>query len=193
MKKIGIYKITNKITNKNYIGKSKDIEKRIKTHINSVSKRKTTLYSAIQSYGWENFEWNIIELCSENELNDKEIYWINYYNSMSPNGYNMKNGGDGGITSEISLKIWERRRENGTDIMSEEQKEKIKSNSRVWTDEEKIKKSEEMSGEKNPFYGKKHSEETKRKLSESHKNKIPWNKGKKIKEVHTCTLNNESN
>ena len=40
--------------------------------------------------------------------------------------------------------------------------------------------SEEMKGEKNPFYGKKHSEETKRKLSESKKGKICWNKGKKM-------------
>ena len=52
----------------------------------------------MNKYGINNFSFEIIEECKKNELSEKEKYWINYYNSTSPNGYNLTKGGDGGNT-----------------------------------------------------------------------------------------------
>lgn len=87
---IGIYKITNKINNKIYIGQSTNIEKRWQQHIAKYSD--TLIHKAIIKYGAENFEFEIIEECTKDELNDREIYWVAYYDSYN-NGYNMTAGG----------------------------------------------------------------------------------------------------
>lgn len=91
----GIYKITNKVNNKCYIGQSKNILKRWKTeykwyHINN------HLQSAFKKYGLENFDFEIIEECEPNLLNEREQFWINVYNSFDRNfGYNKTLGGAG--------------------------------------------------------------------------------------------------
>ena len=93
-----IYKITNKINNKCYIGKTlKTIEERWKEHCKAYlrrSKEKRPLYSAMKKYGIENFKVEEIEQCSENIVNEREKYWIEYYSSFK-NGYNATLGGDG--------------------------------------------------------------------------------------------------
>lgn len=97
---IGIYKITNLQNNKSYIGKSINIERRWQAH-KSLSEWKRyenkTLYRAFKKYGLNNFSFEIIEKCSEEELNEKEQYYIKYYDSLN-NGYNETEGGDGGKT-----------------------------------------------------------------------------------------------
>lgn len=98
----GIYKITNTINNKSYIGKSSDIENRFKYHktnFNNLREWNKTLYKAFRKYGLENFTFEVIEeLDDYNEKsNEREIFWIKYYNSFI-NGYNETVGGDGGIT-----------------------------------------------------------------------------------------------
>ena len=85
---IGIYKITNKINLKVYIGQSRNIEKRWIAHktipFNTKNKRNNTLlYNAICKYTLDNFSFEIIEKCNISELNIKENYWINYYNSSN--------------------------------------------------------------------------------------------------------------
>lgn len=92
---IGIYKITNLINNKIYIGQSINIEKRWEEHRRSVNYINNhtynyPLYRAIRRYGLNNFTFEIIEECNINELTEKEQYWINYYNSIVPNGYNQE-------------------------------------------------------------------------------------------------------
>lgn len=97
---VGIYKITNLINNKVYIGQSRCIKKRWKNHKityhNSNDKAYNyPLYRAMRKYGIENFQFEIIENCSIAELNDKEKYWINYYHSNNDNyGYNQDDGGN---------------------------------------------------------------------------------------------------
>ena len=91
---IGIYKITNKINNKVYIGQSKLIEKRWKEHLADYERKDTKLYFAFRKYGIENFLFEIIEECSIEELNEREIFWIKQYNSYNE-GYNMDLGGAG--------------------------------------------------------------------------------------------------
>lgn len=90
----GIYKYTNKINNNIYIGLSSNIEKRYQQHL-TASKQinpKMTIDKAIKKYGIENFLFEIVELCNENQLDEKEKYWIKYYNSYN-NGYNETVGG----------------------------------------------------------------------------------------------------
>lgn len=91
-----IYKITNLINNKIYIGQTTfSVEKRFKMHLNAFKKgQDTKLYNAMQQYGVENFIPEVIEYCeSKQQLDQREIYWISYYNS-TVNGYNMALGGD---------------------------------------------------------------------------------------------------
>lgn len=98
-----IYKITNQINNKSYIGKTiKTIDERFKTHLkNAKNKINRRLYDSMNFYGYENFLIEQIDIASSiEELNQKEIYYINLYDSIMPNGYNMTTGGDGGYTLE---------------------------------------------------------------------------------------------
>ena len=93
---IGIYKITNKINNHCYIGQSVNIEHRFQEHKKPYNwKRESTkaLYQAFQKYVLNNFTFEIIEECNEKQLDEKEQYWIQYYNSYK-NGYNMTSGGE---------------------------------------------------------------------------------------------------
>lgn len=95
---IGIYKITNLINGKCYIGKSENIEKRWKGHQSTLTNPNDKgycypLYRAMRKYKQENFSWEVLEQCSKEELNTKEKYWISFYDSFH-NGYNQTKGGD---------------------------------------------------------------------------------------------------
>lgn len=98
----GIYKITNLINNKVYIGQSIEISKRWKAHIsyanNKLSKEyNTSIHNAIRKYGENNFKFEIIENCRKEDLDNKEKYWIKFYDSINRNkGYNLTTGGMGG-------------------------------------------------------------------------------------------------
>lgn len=92
---IGIYKITNKINNLSYIGQSTQIEQRFREHKKSYNwyrEKNKKLYKDILEYGINNFSFEILEECSIEELNDREQYYIKYYNTY-PDQYNMTPGG----------------------------------------------------------------------------------------------------
>lgn len=96
----GIYKITNLINNHSYIGQSRNIEVRWKKHIYETSNPDYpqyyyTIHKAFRKYGVKNFSFEIIEECSEELLNEREIYWIAYYNTYN-DGYNDTLGGECG-------------------------------------------------------------------------------------------------
>ena len=84
---IGIYKIENLINHKIYIGQSIHIEKRWQQHCQPSGN--SVIAKAIQKYGKENFTFQILEECSEQELDRRELFYIQYYNSIVPNGYNV--------------------------------------------------------------------------------------------------------
>ena len=94
-----IYKITNKLNQKVYIGKTeRDIETRWKEHCSHINVYPhIPLYRAIKKYGKENFTIEIIEECDAANIDNQEMYWINYYNSYQGEGYNCTGGGEGGI------------------------------------------------------------------------------------------------
>ena len=94
-----IYQITNNINGKIYVGKTvkNNIQERWKEHLKDYKKprcEKRPLYDAMNKYGSENFSIKELEECSLEELNDKEIYWIEKLGSFKY-GYNATIGGDG--------------------------------------------------------------------------------------------------
>lgn len=108
-----IYKITNKINGKVYIGQTTtDIESRWNKHkyacYNPNSDTyNTKFYRGIRKYGFNNFTVELVEQCNDSELNDKEQYWIQFYNSYSK-GYNSTIGGEGGTkySTQDIVNLW---------------------------------------------------------------------------------------
>ncbi len=104
-----IYKITNDINGKIYIGKTyNSIEKRFKEHCKDRLKRKCEqrpLYSAMNKYGIEHFYIELLEETDNPE--EREKYWIEYYGSFK-NGYNATTGGDGKpyVDKDIIISLW---------------------------------------------------------------------------------------
>lgn len=92
-----IYKITNTINNKCYIGKTeRTIKERWQEHRKQAKKLDLPLYRALNKYGIENFSIEEIEQCTSDIVDEREIYWINFYNSCKT-GYNCTLGGEGGL------------------------------------------------------------------------------------------------
>lgn len=155
-----IYKSTNNITGKVYIGQTtQTLEKRIKNHIKE-SKVETNrpFMSAIKKYGSDNFTFETIDFATE--LNDKEIYWIDFYQSVSPNGYNITGGGQGKKmirTDELGKRI--------SDGLKNSEKWQKTKNSKEY----KIKMEKSFIGWNK---GKKFSQEHKNKIWENNKERI---------------------
>lgn len=106
----GIYKITNTINGKCYIGQAVDIKNRWLAHRRRYKNPKSTqyncrVYRAMRKYGIENFRFEIIKECSVAQLNDLEIFYINQFKSDNKDfGYNLTSGG----SHSTPLKIdWE--------------------------------------------------------------------------------------
>jgi group I intron endonuclease len=170
-----IYKAINKLdNNKAYVGYTSDWPVRKYKHEwhSKNDKPEQYFHRAIKKYGIESLKWEVIfETSSLDECLKMENILIAEHNTMRPNGYNIAEGGGKSPTLGKTL--------------SEETKKKIgnANKGRKWTEERKKKKSLEYSGKGNPFYGKtfapdkhpwigrKHSDETRRKMSESKKRK----------------------
>lgn len=136
-----IYKITNTVNGKVYIGQTTmSLRQRWRLHYSKSSTCKY-IHEAINEYGSENFTIEEIDQGnSREELNEKEKYWIKEYNSLLPNGYNCDKGGYLITYTEESRKKMSAHRPD-------------------------------YRGHKNPRYGVKASEETRRLISEALKGK----------------------
>lgn len=120
-----IYKATNLINNKIYIGQTREsLDVRIGKHIRSAKSEQnrglTSIYfhNALLKYGVENFKWEIIDTATtDEELNEKEIYWIAAYDAMNKEiGYNEASGGKSGFKSQaVKDKISQKKKENWQD------------------------------------------------------------------------------
>ena len=91
-----IYKITNSINDKVYVGQTQcSLMGRFGRHLADADKypdRK--LYIALAELGWRNFDIALLEECPDNKANERETYWIDYYDSFKK-GYNSNYGGTG--------------------------------------------------------------------------------------------------
>ena len=95
-----IYKITNKINGKSYIGQTiQDVKNRFYQHCATKCNKAVlnmVIHKSIKKYGKSNFTIEVIEEIDSTNLNDREKYWIRYYDSYN-NGYNSTKGGQDGI------------------------------------------------------------------------------------------------
>ena len=103
----GIYRVINNINGKIYVGKSVNIKERWNTHIRESKVNdeqwnsnyrgvRTPFHAAMRKYGIENFTFEVLEECDQEQLNEKEKYWIKELNAIDREiGYNVTLGGDG--------------------------------------------------------------------------------------------------
>jgi group I intron endonuclease len=128
-----VYKITNTISKKCYIGKHETFNAHDKYFGSGIA-----LKDAIKKYGIDCFKKEIIEFCESSEiLSEREKYWIEKENSIVPNGYNISLGGKGGDNFTHNP--------NKNAILEKMKKNRIP---RKWTEEEKERRRNVMLGKK---------------------------------------------
>lgn len=194
-----IYIIENLINNKKYVGQTKNPEYRWKRHIHDdIHIPSLIIGRAFIKYGIENFDFKIIEECQDDEMSDREKFWIKqlrtYIKDPECHGYNMTPGGEKLYgqdnpfynkkhTNETKTKLSmnaKNRIGSKNPFYGKHHSERAKQ--KISTANTGKKKSEEMKQAisermlpNNPFKGKHHSKETKIKISESVKGRIPYN------------------
>ena len=153
----GIYIITNTINDKVYVGQAQDLYIRTKHHI--LDERNPLLKKAFKKYGLDKFTINVLEKCEIEKLDDREQYWMDYYEVTNRDkGYNICP--IAGSTRGVKKSQEERKQ------MSERASQRI--------------------GDLNPFYGKEHSEETKEKIRKRKLNqKVSEETKLKLSQAHT--------
>lgn len=169
-----IYIVTNTINNKIYIGQHKVNKIHDYYFANGISnsgkiysRKKTYFSKAILKHGFENFKKDVIEYCNKDNVNEREIFWINKYDSKNSDiGYNLTNGGDGlsgyKMTEEHKAKIG-----LTNSMCSKETREKLRlANIGKRHTPESIEKMRLIKT------GIKCTEEAKRKISESNKGRV---------------------
>lgn len=171
-----IYKITCVETNKIYIGQTtKTIEKRLLEHFKT-SKRtrtyKSYLYNAMNTYDKEKFIIESIDFAeSKEELNEKEIYWINKLDSRNPSiGYNIQEGGLGGKIRSNDYVLTQKQLDSldyGRHLPTSDKQKQQLSERRKGIEVSDVTKSKLREARKHQVF----SDETRFKLSISHKGK----------------------
>ena len=174
----GIYKITNKINGKFYIGLSVDIKRRFSEHKSPCrfQKTKTPIARAIKKYGLTNFSFDIIELVEcKSKLCEREVFWIN---KMKPE-YNLTSGGDGVRDYVVSEEVKEILREYGKkqwNSLTEVEKQKRILNNLKGQPKGHIVSESTRNKLRECNLGKKMSEETKNKISKANSVSMKGNK-----------------
>ena len=187
MKICGIYRIKHKESGKSYIGLSVDVYARWKQH-RSFAKtgRKSAIYSALNKYGVDAFEFDVLEECLPDCLEDRERFWIASLGT-SVNGYNLTSGGESNkkVSGETRARL-STAHLGKTQSQDTKDKRAAKIRGLKRTPEQNAAKSALMKGKGKgrklppevvekigkPFLGRKHSEESKRKMSEAKSGKV---------------------
>jgi group I intron endonuclease len=144
----GIYLLRNNVNGKVYVGQSVDICKRWYFHRLSANRGdKSPLYSAMRKYGINEFSVQVLEECEVTKLDEREAYWMDFYEARE-RGYNLMPAGQNGRVMDDAMRKW------------------LSENSKKWKPTEEI-----LEKMRAASTGKKHSEETKKKMSESSKNR----------------------
>lgn len=178
-----IYKATNKLNGKIYIGQtSKTLKHRKLAHQARANfGSKYHFHNAIRKYGIDIFKWEIIEkdISDKNELDKLEILYIKKFNSIKK-GYNVSTGGGGGDTLTNNPK-----REEILKKMSDKQKDRImnKKTKKKWYKKMYIDNPNRFKKENNPMWGKKLSDKRKKQISEQQKDRVSPMKNKNHIEI----------
>jgi len=183
-----VYKLTNKVNGKIYVGQTRfSLDKRFKDHIygiNAGARKHLPLNRALKKYGGDHFKKEVLcECASLDDLDVAETAFIYYYNSLAPNGYNVKEGGQRRYCVSISARkaLSESAKKRGIHPNFAQNRGKKTFLGRKHSKESKekirIKAKERYLSAPHPCTGKKLSQETKNKISQAHK-------GKKLSEEH---------
>ena len=194
--KVYIYKITNMINGKIYVGKHID---KSEIGFDDYMGSGIMIIKAQKKYGIDKFKKEILEECSLDELDNKEIYWIQKLNSSNREiGYNIASGGEGGDTlsnnpnlDNIKKKMRASSKHIGRKC-SEQTKQKIREKAIGRKYKPYFISSEERERRrqcaiKNPSFGKCHyTQEEKEKMSKNRTGSVYWNNGVINKRSKTC-------
>ncbi len=171
-----IYKLTNNINGKIYIGQTTRMLRHRLNEYRRHNKCNPILKNAIIKYGFDNFNCEIIEECNGlEELNERETYWIEKYNSTNREiGYNIEGGGNNSVSTEESRKKISdanKGRKQSAEWVAKrvplKGSEEAKKCGRAKTEDQKKHLSNVTSGEKGFWYGKARSEDTINKIKET--------------------------
>ena len=170
IKTIGIYKITSP-SEKIYIGQSKDFYRRWGNHKVLRTSKQPRLYNSLLKYGIENHTFEVIEECDFEQLNIRERYWQDFYDVTGESGMNCSLTATDILPRMISeitrqklrdAKLGEKNPMYGRNgILNNNFKSGLYTKRKYGPLE---KRRVDNKGENNPFYGKKHTDETKEKL-----------------------------
>ena len=196
----GIYKITNIITGDCYIGKAIDVFNRVGQHKSLLKYNKhkyrngdlSILQKAWNKYGKDSFKFETIEICPISELDEREKYWISYYQcncSKTRHGYNVTDGGEGAYGNQnVKGRIHIYNNEIHKMIYPNEFEYYEKQGFIRGLPQEMIEKANENRqikyGEEHWRFGQKISDEHKRKISEANRGRTGWMKGKHWDDEH---------
>jgi group I intron endonuclease len=179
---IGIYKITNIVTEKIYIGSSINIYRRFREHVLKLQINihpNKHLQNSYFKYGIECFKFETIEYCEKEKLIEREQFYIDLYDSCK-NGYNICPIAG----SNLGIKLGKQSEEHIRKLSMSRKGRKVWNKGLKMSDEVRLKMSLSKKGKKQNKKREYHplSEEHKKKISLSEKGRIPWNKDKKLSE-----------
>ena len=196
---------------KSYIGQSVDLTKRKNRFINNqYDKSQKKLKYALNKYNISAWKYQVLEYCEIDRLDEREIYYIKLYDTFI-HGYNMTKGGMGTLGHKMTEEGKEKnRRKQKERIHTElERQKRSESLKRAYKDGRKkantntlhLQTKEVRDKIAKSLTGRTLSEETKQKISDAHKGKIPWNKGipiskeqrEKLKQVDRSAISGANN
>lgn len=148
-----------------YVGQTNNPERRWAEHKCIAQHQyhyKSALYAAMRKYGNNAFRFDIIEECADADMSNREQYWIQELNTLTPNGYNMTPGGEV-LYGEHNPFFGHQHTDETKRIISQ------KKTGRKYSEEELKQCRIRNKGAHNPFFGKHHSEQTKQRIIDSSK------------------------
>ena len=174
----GIYLITNTVNGRCYVGQSYDMRRRKDVHIRDLNRNahcNKHLQSAWNKYGKDAFEFSVLAECPIENLNDEEVYYIAELGAFI-NGYNMNIGGGSGVGYRHTEEARRKMSESHPDMSGDKNPMFGHAVQEYMTEDEialwKLHISQSMSGDKNHFYGKEHTPESRAKISKARKGKL---------------------